>query len=367
MIRVLHVIDSLDLGGAQTVLVNLARFRDRTRYEVTVAAMHGRGVFAEALAAEGVEVVSLSAGKFPPVYLWSLPCLLRRKSYDIVHAHLFASNWMAKPLAALCGVPVRVNHDHCNDRARAGWRLWVDRLMNRFSSHVIAVSASTRADLLAREKLAEDLVTFLPNGVDTSRFRPAGEAERVKARGSLGVSGDRPVVVGLGRLHPQKNWPLFLRVAERFPQADFVIAGTGPEESVLRGRAPDNVRLVGFRDSREVMAAADVFLLTSHYEGMPMTLLEAMACGIPAVATRCGGPEGVITDGVDGFLVGLNDEVAMAARLTDLLQDAELNQRMGQGARARVEAAYTEEAAGKPFLDTWQQLAGAGRGAAGCA
>ena len=103
MIRVLHVIDSLDLGGAQTVLVNLARFRDRTKYEVSVATMHGRGVFAEALTAEGVEVIPLSAGKLPPAYLWSLPCLLRSKKYDILHAHLFGANWIAKPLAAAVG------------------------------------------------------------------------------------------------------------------------------------------------------------------------------------------------------------------------------------------------------------------------
>lgn len=336
MVRVLHVIDSLDLGGAQTVLVNLVRFRDPTQYTVDVATMHGRGVFADALAAEGVEVISLSAGKFPPGYLWSLPRLLRRKSYDIVHSHLFGANWVAKPLAALCGVQVRVNHDHCNDRVRHGWRLGVDRSMNRFSSHVIAVSESTRADLLARERLAADFVTFLPNGVDTSRFRPSEEADRVKARGNLGVPGDRPVVAGLGRLHPQKNWPLFLRVAECFPQADFVIAGTGPEEKFLREQAPDNVHLIGFRDSRDVMAAADVFLLTSHYEGMPMTLLEAMACGVPSVVSAVDGCEEILGSGAGGVTARPGDLQDFVRKLGALVADGA--RRMQQGATARERA-----------------------------
>jgi glycosyltransferase involved in cell wall biosynthesis len=336
MIRVLHVIDSLDLGGAQTVLVNLARFHDRTKYEVSVAAMHGRGMFFDALVAEKVEVISLSSAKFPPAYLWSLPALLCRANYDILHAHLFGANWIAKPLAALCGVSVRVNHDHCNDRARSGWRLSVDRVMNRLSSHVIAVSASTRNDLLGRGRLTEDFVTLIANGVDTERFRLPEAAERVRARHDIGLSCERPVVAGLGRLHPQKNWPLFLQVADRFPEADFVIGGTGPEEKALRREAPRNVRFVGFRDSREVLAAADVFMLTSDYEGMPMTLLEAMASGVPAVVSAVDGCREILGDGQGGVTARPGDVQDFAGKLGPFLADASMRARLGREARKRV-------------------------------
>ena len=303
MIRVLHVIDSLDLGGAQTVLVNLARFRDRSVIEMEVAPMHGRGVFADALENEGVPVHFLSRGKFPPGYLLSLPRLLGRGRYDVVHFHLFGSNWIGKPLAALCGQRVLVNHDHCNDRARTGNPLatLVDAATNRLSSHIYAVSLSTRDDVIRREKLDPARVTFLANGVDTERFSPAGPAARAAARRELGLPAEGTVVAGLGRLHPQKNWPLFLEVARRFPEAKFVIAGTGPLEpvlrSILRDRGIANVAMLGFRDARTVLAAADVFLLTSDYEGTPMILLEAMSCGLPCVVSAVDGCLEILADG----------------------------------------------------------------------
>jgi len=342
MIRVLHVIDSLDLGGAQTVLVNLARFRDRSAFEIDVAPMHGRGVFAEALEKEGVRVHRLSQRKFPPGYLLGLPRLLRRGRYDIVHFHLFGSNWIGKPLAALCSQRVLVNHDHCNDRVRTGNPLvtLVDAATNRLSSHIYAVSQSTMDDVIARERLDPARVSFLANGVDTERFAPADPARRAAARKELGLPPDARVVAGLGRLHPQKNWPLFLDVARRLPETRFVIAGTGPLEGLLRRtieeRRITNVALLGFRDARTVLAAADVFLLTSDYEGTPMILLEAMACGVPCVVSAVDGCEEILGDGQGGVTARVGDAEDFAGKLGALLSDEWL--RVAQGAVARERA-----------------------------
>lgn len=340
MIRVLHVIDSLDLGGAQAVVVNLARFRNRAEVELTVAAMHGRGVFTAALEAEGVRVVTLSAAKLPPAYLVSLPRLLLRERFDVVHCHLFGSNWIAKPLAAACGVRVRVNHDHCNDRARAGWRLLADRWTNRWSSHVLAVSRSTADDVIRRVGLPAGMVTCLPNGVDTGRFRPAGPEEREGARGRLGVGSRGVVVAGLGRLHPQKNWPLFLEVARAFPEVDFVIAGTGPEEGRLRAEAGGNVHFAGHRDPCEVLAAADVFLLTSDYEGMPMTLLEAMACGVAPVVSAVDGCRDILGDGEGGAMAEAGSVRDFTDRLRPLIESAAARSAVGAAARGKVLRSY---------------------------
>ncbi|MBE2179524.1 MAG: glycosyltransferase [Chthoniobacterales bacterium] len=356
MIRVLHVIDSLDLGGAQAVVVNLARFRDREKFNMTVAPMHGRGVFAGALEAEGVRVVELSAAKVPPAYLWALPRLLRGVRFDVAHFHLFGSNWIAKPLAAACGVRVRINHDHCNDRARAGWRLAADRFTNRWSSHVLAVSRSTADDLVGRVGLSPRLVTCLPNGVDTEYFRPAGDFDRLRAKRALGLPADKTVVAGLGRLHPQKNWPLFLKVAARFPQAEFVIAGTGPQESELQASAGGNVRFAGFRDPREVFAAADVFVLTSDYEGMPMTLLEAMASGLPSVVSAVDGCRDILGDGAGGFLAQAGNAEDFASKLSRLMESGESRQTMGDLARAKAKASFDARAQTKVVEDLYGTL-----------
>ena len=362
MIKVLHVIDSLDLGGGQTTLLNLARFRDRSRFEWTVAPMHGRGVFKGALAKEGVEVVSLSETQWPPSYLINLPRLLRRRRFDVAHFHLFGANWIGKPLAALCGVRLRVNHDQCNDRLRTdhAWRLALDRATNLLSSHIFAVSESTRATLVGLEKIAPAKITLLPNAVDTDRFRPPTAAERSAARGELALPRDGTVVAGLGRLHPQKNWPLFLRLAARFPEVAFVIAGTGPQEERLRAQAPANVHFAGFRDARTVLAAADVFLLTSDYEGTPMTLLEAMACGVPPVVSAVDGCAEILADGAGGLTAPAGDDVAFAAQLGQVLGDPERRARIGAAARERVRQAYNARVQAGVVEQTYVRLLGGG-------
>src|SRR5688572_26818923 len=114
-IRVLHIIDSLDQGGGQVVLRNLVKHADRERFDVSVATMHGRGVCWDVLESLGVKVHSLSPKKWLPLYVPNLLRLLSREKVDVVHCHLFGSNWIAKPLAALAGVRVIINHDHCND------------------------------------------------------------------------------------------------------------------------------------------------------------------------------------------------------------------------------------------------------------
>jgi len=346
MIRILHVIDSLDLGGAQTVLVNLARFRDRSQIEMEVAPMHGRGVFADALENEGVRVHLMSHGKFPPGYLWSLPRLLHRGCFDVVHFHLFGSNWIGKPLAALCGQRILVNHDHCNDRARAGSpaATFVDTATNRLSSHICAVSRSTRDDLLMREKIDSSRISYVANGVDTQRFAPADAEARAAARGELGLPDDAVVVAGLGRLHPQKNWPLFLKVAARFPDTRFIIAGSGPEESSLRkiiaAQNMDNVQLAGFCDTRTVLSAADIFLLTSDYEGTPMTLLEAMSSGVPCVVSAVDGCLEILGDGVGGVAAQPGDVEDFVEKLKLFVESVDLRRKQGLAAHAKAVSSF---------------------------
>ena len=346
MIRVLHVIDSLDLGGAQTVLINLARFRDRSKIEMEVAPMHGRGVFADAMENEGVRVHLLSREKFPPGYLASLPRLLLRGKYDVIHFHLFCSNWIGKPLAALCGQRLLVNHDHCNDRARTGNPLvaLVDAATNRLSSHIYAVSLSTRNDVLKREKIDPSRISLLANGVDTERFAPVEAQTRDAARRELGLPDGALVVAGLGRLHPQKNWPLFLKVATRFSNVRFIIAGSGSEEPSLRRIIADqnmaNIQLVGYRDTRTIFAAADIFLLTSDYEGTPMTLLEAMSCGVPCVVSAVDGCLEVLGDDVGGATARPGDLEAFVAKLKPYTESFELRHQQGVAGRSKVVSSF---------------------------
>ncbi|HET6407318.1 MAG TPA: glycosyltransferase [Chthoniobacteraceae bacterium] len=337
-VRVLHVIDSFDLGGGQTALLNLIKAMNRERYEPEVACMHGHGVFWDEFAALGIPVHSLSPKRNVPLYLPRLAWLIFRRRPLIVHCHLFGSNWIAKPLATLMGVRVRVNHDQCNDGVRheKPWLRWLDMATNWMSSHVCAVSASTRDFLVQREYLDPGRVSLVYNGIEMSQFKP--RAPRVR--------GDAFVVAGVGRLHPQKNFSLFFDVAaellKRGLSVRFVIAGTGPEEQALRSRCAvlgiaRHVQFLGHvRDTASLYAASDALLMTSNFEGTPLTILEAMAMRLPIVAPKLDGIGEILKDGVDALLVSPPDVGRYADAVTRIYKERELAQRLVESAEKNV-------------------------------
>ena len=337
-VRVLHVIDSLDLGGAQTALLNLLRATDRQRYEPEIACMHGRGVFWEEFASLGIPLHSLSPRKWLPLYIPGLIALIRSRRFAIVHCHLFGANWIAKPLAALVGVPVRISHDQCNDALRheSRFAFWMDRFTNRFASHICAVSATTRDFLIERERISPDRVSLVYNGVDLGRFTP----------GSAPPARDRFVVLGVGRLHPQKNFTLFLQVAElvcrEHPTVEFRIAGTGLEEAMLRAQAAalgirDRVVFLGHvADVRGLYADADVLLMTSRYEGTPLSALEAMAMRLPIVAPRLDGLAEILEHETDALLVEPASTSGYSAALARLVRDSDFRARLAAAAERKV-------------------------------
>ena len=353
--RVLHVIDSLDLGGAQVVLENLLAHADRSRFSLETVCMHGRGVFWERIKATKTPVHSLSFHHYFPSYVAGLIGLIVARRYDIVHCHLLASNLIAKPIAACLGVPVRINHDHCNDK-RADPRRWTpaaDKWTNRFSTHVCAVSESTRAYLVEHEGVPSDRVTTIHNGVDLAIFRPRPEM-RAAARARWNLPADAFVVGGIGRLTHQKNFALFLEVAaqvlKKHPEARFVIAGTGEDELALRAQAADlsladRLRLLGFvGDMTALYPALDLLLLTSRYEGLPITILEAMAVGIPIVSSSLDGVLEILRDCEDAALAPSGDREGFSARVRELIEQPALARRYAEAALAKVRAHHSAQA-----------------------
>lgn len=207
---------------------------------------------------------------------------------------------------------------------------------------------------------ADRTVRFAPPGVDTGAFRPQGSR-------ALDATG---YVLCVGRLDdPRKNMTLLLEAYARLVSSlasapQLVLAGaSGPDasfwERAMALGVRERIRYIA-RPSRDELIAlyqgAACFALPSAEEGFGMVLIEAMACGVPVVATRCGGPEGIVTDGEDGFLVPLDDVEAMAGRLCRLLTDGGLNGRMGQSARATVEQRFSETVTAQAFLDTYAEL-----------
>ena len=349
--KVLHVIDSLDLGGAQTLLLEICKNSNRERFEVEVACMHGRGVFAAEFEKAGSRVHSLSPGKWPPLFIANFLKLLKGLDPEILHFHLFGSNLIAKPLAALAGKRALVVHDHCNDAGRGNpMLLLADALTNRLAARVIAVSGSIREFLINREGIDSDRIVTLPNGIDARTFVATDVQKRMSARSSLGLPPEAFVIGGMGRLVAQKNFSLFLdiaaRVIPRHPSALFVIAGTGPQEEELKAKAvalgiDQRVLFLGHvADRLSLYHAFDALLMTSDFEGTPMVLLEALACGLPVVASAVDGIAEVCTNNRDALLVPPGDGGGFAESLIRVLKDAELREGLGKYARTTVLERY---------------------------
>jgi glycosyltransferase involved in cell wall biosynthesis len=345
MVRILHVIDSLDLGGAQTALLNLVKYADRSHFQHEVATMHGEGMFAEAFRSLGVPVHSLSAHRWPPGYLAHLPRLLRRGKFNVVQCHLFASNWIAKPLAAACGARCIYHHDQCNDAFRTGSpiAIFADALTNLLSTRILAVSRSVEDFNLRVEGIDPDRVAYFPNSVDLAEFGFADGAAKQTARRSLGLPAEAFIIGGVGRLTPQKNFGLLLETAEGLLNENTIVAlfGSGPEEAQLRDRAGSRVHFAGtVADRRAIYAAIDVLALPSRFEGLPMTVLEAMASGVPVVASAVDGVREIATDGKNALLFPSGDATALRAALEKLRVNSELRRRLATSARELVEQRF---------------------------
>ena len=304
MIRVLHVIDHLDLGGAQTALVDMLRHRNRSAFDVEVAVMHGRGPFADALEELGIRVHSLARAKWPPAYITEFLRLLRGADFHVVHFHLQGANWIAKPLAALAGQRVLIAHEHSSGdlRFRGLRSLIPDASTHLFSTRIIAVSKGVRDFLMRWEAISPDLIEVVPNAVDEALFQPCTDEQRRAARARFSLPLNAYVAGAIGRLAREKHFILLAELAARHPNVYFAIAGSGPERDRIAARADElgvkgRVRLLGtVLDRACFYHGLDAFVLPSLFEGLPMAVLEAMFSGVPVLSSRLEGISAIMTN-----------------------------------------------------------------------
>jgi glycosyltransferase involved in cell wall biosynthesis len=302
----------------------------------------------------GIPVRSLSFRRYVPLYVPSMISMCLKGRYDIVHTHLTGANLIAKPLAAICGVKIRINHDHCNDKASdpRRWLPIADKVSNHLSTQVIAVSQSTRDYLVEHEHMPPDRVTTIHNGIDLDEFRPRPEL-RAAARLRLALPADAFIIAGIGRLSYQKNFSLFIDVAAAVlaqrPSAYFVIAGTGPEDQQLRDRAArlgidQRLRFLGYvGDMPGLYPAVDALLLTSRYEGLPITILEAMATGTTIISSKLDGVAEIMHDGEDGALVDASDVDGFVKQLCELIDRPDVAARRSAAALNKVRAGFSAQ------------------------
>jgi glycosyltransferase involved in cell wall biosynthesis len=259
-------------------------------------------------------------------------------------------------------VPVRVNHEQVYDPVRhlSGNEVYVGNsrlrhLSNRLSHHIIAGSDSIRNFLCQEEKVPSEKISLIYNAVDLERLNPVTiPGEREKWRQTWGIPPDALVVGGIGRLDPQKNFPLFLEVAaevsQRYPEVVFVIAGDGPERQALEELSRQlgidtKVRFLGFvKELRELYLVMDVLLFPSRFEGTPLTIFGALAMGLPVVASHVDGIAETLQDGKDALLVPPQDKDLFVQAVCRMLQDREAAKKLALTGQHTVRQFYSAEA-----------------------
>lgn len=272
---------------------------------------------------------------------------LTRLKPDLVHAHeILSPASTAIRSKKINGHPVVVKilrgglrGDIYKLQKRPFWKSYFANL-NRHVDAFLTISREIDQELVALDVNPEKRV-FLPNGVDTSRHMPVSEEYKQKLRATLSLPLQSRLVVYAGRLVPEKRVDHLLQlwdaIRSKFHDAHLLILGEGPEESRLRGMQIDGVQFTGqVDDAGRYLQAADLFVLPSSTEGLSNSMLEAMSCGLPVLATKVGGAPDVITDRVSGYLIPPDDLDALRGGLESLLGDGALRFRLGAAARERI-------------------------------
>lgn len=348
---VLHLIDTDGPGGAETIFVDLAvGLAERGWTSVPVVTKEGWST--GELERRGMDAtVVRSSGGWDVPHLGRLWSLIGREDVDLLQAHLLGPALYGAVAGRLRGIPTVATF-------HGGWDLRESGSLPRLKRSIlascldVAVSVSTPLSReLGREASLRTVTTrVIPNGIDVSNF---GKRERDGFRSELGLGPDDFLVGTVGNLRPAKSHRSFLELAGRLGRRDdgyrFVVVGDTDVAAYQELRAlrtklglDDRLFFTGYRDDVDrVMAGLDCFVLTSRSEGFSLTTVEAMASGLPVVATRCGGPEEIIDHGRTGVLVDVDDLEEMVRVVDKLRRSPSIGRRLGRAARRHVSREYS--------------------------
>ena len=369
-LSIVHVLSSFGMGGQERVALDLAVGQAGAGHRVLTISLAAPpdGPLAAEFRERGLEIqtVAKRPGRDPRLFL-SLARVFRMRRADVVHTHnpqplLFASLPARLARARLIHTKHGVNPDSPR-------RLAMRRVAGRLVDYFVAVSQPTAEVATERRECPPERLRVIPNGIDLGRFAPDDGARRA-IRAELGIPDDAFVIGTVGRLWPEKGHAYLIRSLAPVlgDRLHLVITGEGPERENLTQQIaaltrPDTVHLTGNRrDVPRLLAALDVFVLTSRSEGLPLVIPEAMAAALPVVATHVGGIPQVVDEGVTGYMVPYGDEAALRGRLVDLDADRRVARQLGEMGRERSLDRYSSRRMVADYLALYRQAIGAIQG-----
>ena len=356
--KVLLLITLAEVGGAQTYVASLLPALAE-RFDVAVAA-HGLGPLRIAAEEAGARFIPLEHVR-RPVRPWrdlagflELVRLLRRERPDIVHVNSSKAGLLGRFAASVVGVPIRIFTVHgwafaAHSGLAAAFYRWADRLARPLTTVTVCVSEHDRSTGIRAGTCTAEGAVVIRNGIFLGGA-PRARHERA-----------RPLLVSVGRLKAPKDFVTLARALALLPAGSFeaVVVGDGPDRPALEAELrrlglEDSVQLAGERpDVPDLLAAADVFVLSSRSEGLPVSVLEAMAAELPVVASSVGGLPELVVDGETGFLVAPGDANELASALRRLIEDRDLRRRLGAVGLVRAQTRFNLNASQRAHLELY--------------
>ena len=379
--HVLHILPGGEYGGAEAQILALAKGLRERGVDVTIIAFY-EASFAKRCREDGIAIVVM-ASKSLREDRATVSAYLSEHPVDLLHTHGVRASVLGRSLGKALAIPVvtTVHSDLAYDYhgMRKVLMMQMERFTRKRSQKVIAVSEALRKTLLARGYRQQQVVT-IANGIDDEKAQAAitqAEATPLALHQELGIEASSYVVLNVARLHPVKYQQDLIMAISSIHEVDgkavhLVIAGDGEQKEALQelaGKlAPDRIHFLGARnDIYALLLASDVFALTSHMEGLPITLLEAMVSGIPIVATHVGGMVELIHgDGSEqdrcGITVPAHDIKAIATAIGNVLSDSQARRKMGDNGKRRVAQSYTQSNMACRVHELYQEIVTKPRG-----
>jgi glycosyltransferase involved in cell wall biosynthesis len=352
MLRILHLITTMPVGGAENLVLTTMRHLDPTRFSSVLCCIQDKGILGNEAENSGFQVVALDRMKrkhFDFQAITDIVEVIRREQADVIHCHLYHAALYGRLAAKRAGVPCVVTAHNVYSNPKWHRRL-INRWLGRYTARIIGVSQPVGDDVLRYDRIAPEKLLVIPNGIDLAPMLQMLDHETAKKR--LGLPACAPVIGCVGRLEPQKGHRFLLEALamlrkQRGDCPHLVIVGTGSALGSIRRQIEslsleDRVHLLGTRrDIPEILAALDLFVLPSLWEGLPLALLEAMAAGVPVMASAVGGVGDVLDNGRYGGLLPPGNGSALCDAMTDWLDHPEKRRALGELGKMRAHQDYS--------------------------
>jgi len=362
-INVLHLIQGLEIGGLEIMVVNFLERIDRSKYRPSICCYDSLGSLAQGLSANGIRVhlVKRRPG-IDYLYPLRLARFLRNMEVQILQLHNPTAFFYGTLAGKIARTPIIIYTEHGRDFSSSIKVKIADRLLSGMVDKIVAVAEYGKKYLVEHEAIDERKILRIYNGIDAQKFARNHNGKAIKR--DLGLQDNQLVIGIVARLDPIKNHACLIRamksVVGRVPQAVLLIIGDGPLRTELEGltanlQLQNHIKFLGARtDISELLSVLDVFVLCSFSEGLSLTLIEACAAGKPIVATNVGGNPEIVGHAINGLLVPSDQPETLAGAVLEILTDKEKARRMGEMGRKKFEEEFTLDAMVKRYEDLYE-------------